>query len=112
MFATAELQARESRRVESHKGRVSEEKEGLNPDAQLRRRAIGNERTAIDAGGMVGMVMFSRKELVLFPHTLQCPVRADLALAGSATGKASFDPGRSSVVTCKCWPPTFTAKFV
>ena len=52
MFATDQLQAHRGER-RSTTG-VSEGKEVLNPDAQLQRRAVENERVSIDGVGLGG----------------------------------------------------------
>lgn len=52
MFATDQLQAHRDEMTLNNG--VSEGKEVLNPDAQLQRRAIENERVSFDDVGWVG----------------------------------------------------------
>ena len=53
MFATDQLQTHRSERA--HKYGVSEEKEELEPDAQLQKRAVGNESESENAGSADGL---------------------------------------------------------
>ena len=74
MFATEQLRAHRSE--SAHKYGISEGKEEVDPDAQLRRRVIGNERMSEDAGGesWLGDAFRGKELLVLIPHTLdRCP---------------------------------------
>jgi hypothetical protein len=66
MFATNQLQTHRSERA--HTYGVSEEKEELEPDAQLQKRAVGNESESENAGlvGRLGDALRERSELPCF----------------------------------------------
>lgn len=59
MFATVQLQAH--RGEKARKNRVSEEKEEVDPGAQLQKRVIGNERRSYKAGSGSWRVMLFEK---------------------------------------------------